>query len=186
MNMSKIARLAIVCTCIVFAGGCKSTEHVTASSSSHSLIGAWRSSVQFESGDFAAVKDLRFLYVFHADGTMTESSNYDGAPPVPPAYGVWRRLATNEYETRYIFFTTAPPATFEDLKRSGWMPSGYGVLLERIVVDPDGQFFDSIMRLDMYDNAGKSIGQPSLAHSRGERFTFAPAPASQPVKGSAR
>ena len=37
------------------------------------------------------MKDLEFMYVFNVGGTMTASSNYDGAPPVPPAYGVWRR-----------------------------------------------------------------------------------------------
>lgn len=54
------------------------------------LVGAWRSSLQFESGAFAAIKDLEFMYVFNEGGTMMESSNYDGAPPVPPAYGVWQ------------------------------------------------------------------------------------------------
>src|SRR4051812_3339242 len=57
---------------------------------SEPLEGAWRSRVQFSSGDFAPVKDLEFLYVFNRGGTMTESSNYDSLPPSPPAYGVWR------------------------------------------------------------------------------------------------
>ena len=35
----------------------------------------------------AAMKNLEFMYVFDADGTMTESSNYDSFPPGPPAYG---------------------------------------------------------------------------------------------------
>ena len=53
------------------------------------LVGAWRGKVQFTSGAFAATTNLEFCYVFNEGGTMTESSNYDGAPPVPPAYGVW-------------------------------------------------------------------------------------------------
>lgn len=48
------------------------------------LTGAWRASIQFSSGAFSGIKDLEFLYVFNAGGTLTESSNYDGAPPVPP------------------------------------------------------------------------------------------------------
>ena len=45
------------------------------------LVGAWRSKLQFQSGDFAAIRDLEFMYVFNPGGTMTESSNYDAAPP---------------------------------------------------------------------------------------------------------
>lgn len=45
-----------------------------------SLNGAWQGNVQFTNGPFAPVKDLRFLYVYNAGGTMTESSNYDGVP----------------------------------------------------------------------------------------------------------
>ena len=55
---------------------------------SDELVGAWRSNVQFKSGAFASITDLEFMYVFNAGGTLTESSNYDGVPPVPPAYGV--------------------------------------------------------------------------------------------------
>src|SRR5215831_20302329 len=72
------------------------------------LVGAWRGSVQFSSGSLAAIKDLEFMYVFNAGGTMTESSNYDGAPPVPPAYGVWQLVADREYEAKYIYYWTKP------------------------------------------------------------------------------
>ena len=57
------------------------------------IVGAWKGKVQFKSGAFAEVKDIEFMYVFNAGGTMTESSNYDGAPPVPPAYGIWKKNA---------------------------------------------------------------------------------------------
>ena len=56
------------------------------------LLGEWRAQLQFTSGAFAAVKDLEFMYVFNSGGTMTESSNYDASPPVPPAYGIWRTV----------------------------------------------------------------------------------------------
>ena len=49
------------------------------------LVGAWRSKIRFNSGALAEIKDLEFLYAFNLGGTMTESSNYDGAPP---GYGV--------------------------------------------------------------------------------------------------
>ena len=62
----------------------------------NNLVGAWRSNLQFSEGTFAALKDLEFLYVFNAGGTMTESSNYDGAPPVPPRL---RNLAPGRAES---------------------------------------------------------------------------------------
>ena len=55
------------------------------------IVGAWKGKVQFKSGAFAEVKDLEFMYVFNAGGTMIESSNYDGTPPVPSAYGIWKK-----------------------------------------------------------------------------------------------
>ena len=72
------------------------------------LVGAWRSSLQFTSGAFASITDLEFMYVFNQGGTLTESSNYDGAPPVPPAYGAWRAISATEFEAKYEFYVTAP------------------------------------------------------------------------------
>jgi hypothetical protein len=91
------------------------------------LIGAWRSSVQFETGAFAGIKDLEFMFVFNTGGTLTESSNYDGAPPVPPAYGVWRAVGPMEFEAKYEFYITSPspPDAFQG--GGGWLPSGRGV-----------------------------------------------------------
>jgi hypothetical protein len=51
------------------------------------LAGAWQGRVQFTTGAFADTKDLEFMYAFNSGGTMTESSNYDAAPPAPPADG---------------------------------------------------------------------------------------------------
>ena len=62
------------------------------------LVGEWRAQLQFTSGAFAPVKDLEFMYAFNQGGTMTESSNYDASPPVPPAYGIWRKVGTKEFE----------------------------------------------------------------------------------------
>src|SRR5262249_10929589 len=62
------------------------------------LNGEWRARLQFSSGAFASIKDLEFMYSFNQGGTMTESSNYDGNPPVPPAYGIWRRTGPKEFE----------------------------------------------------------------------------------------
>lgn len=136
------------------------------------LTGGWRSSVQFETGAFAPIKDLRFMYVFHADGTLTESSNYDAAPPVPPAYGVWRKTAPNEYEAKYEFFATAPsdPESFE--KGGGWLPAGHGVLTEKITIAPDGRSFTSRIEYEAFDNSGKPIEGGGTATGKGTRISF--------------
>src|SRR5436190_24149339 len=67
------------------------------------LVGAWRSHIKVSSGVLASLPDLEFMTVFNAGGTMTESSNFDGAPPVPPAYGAWRRTAERKFQARYDF-----------------------------------------------------------------------------------
>jgi len=137
------------------------------------LVGAWRSKVQFKSGDWAKVRDLEFLYVFNPGGTMTESSNYDGAPPVPPAYGVWRKTGLRQYEAKYVFFITKPPATFEDIsKGGGWQPAGYGVFVERITVSEDGKASNSTIKYDAYDQAGKPTETGNEADVEGSRLSF--------------
>ncbi len=90
------------------------------------LVDAWRSSLQFESGAFADVKDLEFLYVFNAGGTLTESTNYDGAPPVPPAYGAGRGVGPNQFEAKREFFATSPSAQ-EDFMKGGGTSRGQAV-----------------------------------------------------------
>lgn len=135
------------------------------------LVGAWRGSVQFESGAFAAIEDLEFMYVFNAGGTMTESSNYDGAPPVPPAYGVWRKSAAGGYETKYLFYWTRPPANLDELtKGNGWAPGGYGVFLQRITLASDHRSFDSTIRYQAFDAAGKTVEQESTAIAKATRI----------------
>jgi hypothetical protein len=133
------------------------------------LAGAWRSQVRFSGGPFAAVKDLEFMYAVHADGTLTESSNYDAAPPVPPAYGVWRKVAPGRFQLHYEFYVTAAKAG-ADLK-DGWPPSGRGLLDEAVVLAPDGKSFTSQIRLTMIQgNAPATDG--GAATGSGRRIGF--------------
>ena len=137
------------------------------------LVGAWRSQVQFTSGAFASVKDLELMYAFNAGGTMTESSNYDGSPPVPPAYGVWRKVAAGQYEARYSFYVTKAPKAFDDIaKGGGWSPGGIGVIVEKIALAGDGKTYRSTLRVDIFDETGKLIESGSEAFGRGSRMSF--------------
>jgi hypothetical protein len=137
------------------------------------IVGAWRSRLQFSDGAFASIKDLEFLYAFNAGGTLTESSNYDGAPPVPPAYGVWRRVAQGEYEAKYLFYITRAPARFESLRDGGgWLPSGHGVFTERITLSADGNTFSSQIRYEVFDSLGAPAPGGGSATGRGERIRF--------------
>ena len=136
------------------------------------LAGAWRSSLQFKTGPLATVKDLQFMYAFTAGGTLTESSNYDGAPPVPPAYGVWRPMGPNLYEARYEFFATAPssPGAFKD--GGGWLPSGRGVFTERITLSADGRSFASTIRYEAFGLRGEAVPGGGDATGRAVRIGF--------------
>jgi hypothetical protein len=137
------------------------------------LIGQWRSRLQFTSGAFAPVKDLEFMYVFSPGGTMTESSNYDAAPPVPPAYGIWRKVGPREFEAKYEFYVTKAPAAFADIaKGGGWGPAGRGVFVERISLSEDGGSFTSRITYDQFDTAGKPAEGGGEATGRGVRLRF--------------
>jgi hypothetical protein len=138
-----------------------------------SLVGAWRGGVQFKTGTFAEVKDLEFMYVFNAGGTMTESSNYDGVPPVPPAYGIWRKVGPGKFEAKYAFYWNKPPANFEEIaKGGGWNPGGHGVLIQDITLSRDGRSFKSVLTLEMFDQAGKRVEAKAEATARGTRLDF--------------
>jgi hypothetical protein len=137
------------------------------------LVGAWRGGVQFTTGDFAAVKDLDFMYVFNAGGTMIESSNYDGAPPVPPAYGIWRKISDQKYQAKYSYYATKAPANFEEIaKGGGWSPGGFGVLTQEITLSADGKSFESTIRFETFDNAGKPVGAAAVATAKAGRIEF--------------
>jgi hypothetical protein len=141
---------------------------------SSGLEGAWRASIQFSAGALAPAKDLQFLYVFNSGGTLVESSNYDEAPPVPPAYGVWRSLGNRRFEAKYVFFTTKEPAKFEDLQTGGgWNPAGHGVLVETIDLAPDGKSYQSTIRFDAFDRAGQPTTGGGPGTGRGTRIEFA-------------
>jgi len=86
---------------LLITGCTASTSQTNKDSEKDNLVGAWQGKVQFKNGPYAAIKDLEFMYVFNVGGTMTESSNYDAAPPVPPAYGVWRKTGPHQFEAKY-------------------------------------------------------------------------------------
>jgi hypothetical protein len=137
------------------------------------LVGPWRGGVQFTDGAFAATKDLEFMYVFNVGGTMTESSNYDASPPVPPAYGVWRRVAERKYEATYAYYWTKPPANLAEItKGNGWTPGGHGVLAQEITLAADGASFESTLRYRVFDQAGKQTEKESVATAKATRMGF--------------
>lgn len=116
-----------------------------------------RSKITFHSGPFPATKDLEFLYLFIMGGTMTESSNYDAAPPVPPAYGIWRETGQNEYGAKYEFYLTkALPRAPGGSNSEGWLPAGRGVLTEKVILSEGGNRMTSSIRYKVFD--------PSLAN----------------------
>jgi len=171
--MKKLPSLVPACVALllvaVFFGGCASAPTVADAG----LVGAWRGHVQFKNGAFAEVKDLEFLYAFNAGGTMTESSNYDGVPPVAPAYGVWRKVGERTYEVHYEYYWTKAPATFDEIaKGGGWMPGGRGVLVQTITLSADGNSFDSTIKYTVLDAAGKATDPVSEASAQGVRMQF--------------
>src|ERR1700694_4009129 len=152
-----------------FSTGCSSAMN----EAGDGLAGAWRGKVQFTTGASAAVKDLEFLYVFNAGGTMTESSNYDGSPPVAPAYGTWRRIGARQFEARYEYYWTKAPANFDEIaKGGGWSPGGRGVLWQTITISGDGNSFDSTIKYEVFDRQGKPTEAASAATGQGLRIRF--------------
>jgi hypothetical protein len=151
-------------------GGC---THTAAPAAPPALIGAWRAKVQFSSGSFATIQDLEFMYVFNSGGTMTESSNYDGVPPVPPAYGEWIATGAGAFEAKYTFFTTRPPADLKSLPTGGgWLPAGSGMLIEKIQLTAGGQSYDSSIHLELFDTAGKPVAGGGEARAHATRAGF--------------
>jgi hypothetical protein len=137
------------------------------------LQGEWRAKLQFSRGAFASIKDLEFMYSFNQGGTLTESSNYDASPPVPPAYGIWRKVGGKEYEAKYEFYVTKPPANLEEItKGGGWGPGGRGVFVERITLSDDGKSFTSKIKYDQYDTAGKPAEGGGEATGQGVKLAF--------------
>jgi hypothetical protein len=153
----------------IYAPGSRSAKK----ESGEELTGAWRGAVQFTTGSFASTKDLEFMYVFNVGGTMTESSNYDAAPPVAPAYGIWKKIGERQYEAKYAYFWTKAPANFDEIaKGGGWSPGGHGVLSQKITLSPDGDAFDSTIKYEVFDQQGKPTEAASEATGKGVRIKF--------------
>jgi hypothetical protein len=139
----------------------------------NTLAGAWRAKVLFKSGMLADWKNLEFMYSFNQGGTMTESSNYDGSPPGPPAYGVWRKTGARQFEARYEVFLTKSAKPLEEIaKGGGWLPDGHGILSEKITLSADGKSFKSIIRWDAFDQAGKAVESGIEGTGEGKRMGF--------------
>ncbi|MEI6726267.1 MAG: hypothetical protein WCN81_08610 [Actinomycetes bacterium] len=137
------------------------------------LVGQWRARLSFSSGEFAGVDDLEFMYAFNAGGTMTESSNYDAAPPVPPAYGIWRRIGPDRFEAKYEFYPTTPPAALADLTGGGgWRVAGRGVFTETIVVAADGAGFTATILYEIFAESGEPLPGGGEATSTGVPLRF--------------
>jgi hypothetical protein len=138
-----------------------------------SLVGAWRSQIHFSSGAFASMKDLEFMYVFNQGGTMTESSNYDAAPPVPPAYGIWKATGPRQFELKYVFYVTKAPDKLDAITSGGgWMPAGYGEFTERVTLSKDAKTFTSRMKYVAFDQNGKPAEGGGEANCSGRRIGF--------------
>lgn len=137
------------------------------------LVGAWKGKVQFNTGVYAEIKDFEFMYVFNSGGTMTESSNYDGVPPTPPAYGIWQKIRENEYETHYEFYWNNVPASYDELvKAGGFTNAGYGVLSEKITLADDGKSYSSIIKFNLFDKDGKQLVSNEEGTVEAKRMKF--------------
>jgi hypothetical protein len=142
-------------------------------SSTESLVGAWKGKVQFKTGEYAEIKDFEFMYVFNSGGTMTESSNYDGVPPTPPAYGIWKKTGEKEYEARYEFYWNKVPASYEELAKAGGFPNaGYGVLAEKIILSDDGKSYSSTIKFNLFDQTGKPFVINDEGTAEAKRMEF--------------
>jgi hypothetical protein len=169
----KYTLLIALLTGALLACSCATGRRSEKSEIADALVGAWRGKVQFTSGAFAATTDLEFMYVFNVGGTMTESSNYDASPPVPPAYGVWKKVGSRQYEARYEYYWTKAPSNFVEIsKGGGWSPGGRGVLSQRITISEDGDSFDSTVKYDVFDQQGKPTEAASEATGKGIRLKF--------------
>ena len=160
------------CAFALFASVGPSTCLAQAGRGVDNLAGAWQGRVQFTTGALADTKDLEFMYAFNLGGTMTESSNYDAAPPVPPAYGVWRKVGVRKYEAKYNFYQSKALSSADELVKSGgWAPDGYGTLTQKITLSTDGNSFDSRVMLQLFGKDGKAqVGGEATATARRIRF----------------
>ncbi len=166
LSAGYIQSLAIL---ILFSFSCSENKKHLADE----LVGAWKGKVQVKTGALAEIKDFEFMWVFNNGGTMTESSNYDGVSPMPPAYGIWKKTGDKQYEAKYEFYITKVPASYEELTKSGgFPPAGYGVLTEKITLSDDGKSYKSTIKYDSFDQTGKPLSAGDEADAEAKRMEF--------------
>lgn len=137
------------------------------------LPGAWRASVTIDNGPFAGA--LQFLLVYDSGGGMVESSNFDEATPVPPAYGSWASNGSRTFRSTYIFFTTKPPEDPSTLANAGWSFSGTGKFREQITLARDGESYLSLLYYQLYDTSDIALaGQSGTGHTAATRIVPEP------------
>jgi len=171
--MRTISRLSLLVLALVGVAAWLRPAPSASKPAALDLAGEWRAQLQFSSGAFATIKDLEFMYAFNQGGTMTESSNYDASPPVPPAYGIWRKVGDRAFEAKYEFYVTKAPAAFDEIaKGGGWGPAGRGVFVERITIADDGKSFVSKIKYDQFDAAGKPAEGGGEAQGKGVKLSF--------------
>ena len=134
------------------------------------LTGAWRTRVQFSGGALADLHDLEFMYSFNAGGTLTQSSNYDGTPPVPPAYGVWRQTGARRFELKYAFY--APAKFVKHGRTAAWVPSGRGLYRETLELSPDAKTYSSHITYEFVGPSGAPIAGGGEGEAKGDRTSF--------------
>ncbi|MEP6766691.1 MAG: hypothetical protein ABJB66_20410 [Gemmatimonadaceae bacterium] len=160
---------------VLVIGGCKDAPVSRGSVNERSeLTGAWHSKVTFRSGPLTEAKNLEFLYSYNAGGTMTESSNYDeAANSSPPAYGVWKRIDSHTFQTKYLFFMTKASTPVDSLPtKTDWWPAGHGVLTETITMSDDGQAYTSTIKLAAFGVGGAPVAGDGEGAGAGKRIVF--------------
>jgi hypothetical protein len=100
---------------------------------------------------------------------MVKSSNFDEAPPVPPAYGSWVTTGDGNFRSTYLFFTTAQVDRHDP--GAGWAFSGSGKLHETITLSPDANSYTSRLSYELFDATDKPLpGQSGSGHAVGRRI----------------
>ncbi len=134
------------------------------------LVGSWRTKVQFKEGALSDLHDLEFMYSFNEGGTLTQSSNYDGTPPVPPGYGLWRQTGPRTFELRYAFY--APAKFVKSGRKAAWVPTGRGLYKETMEISADEKSYHSRIVYDLVDPKGAPIPGGGEGEASGIRTTF--------------
>jgi hypothetical protein len=137
------------------------------------LVGEWQAKLQFDKGILAPYKDLEFMYIFNAGGTLAEAGNHDSNAPIPPAYGIWRQTGPQEFDAKYEFYVTEPPKELSAiLTGGGWKPVGRGILSEKIKLSKDGKTYVSKVHVDILTTDGKPMEGGGDATAFGEKLLF--------------